>query len=142
MLIAHPPVEKRERHAQELFGRACTLYPRTLELLEHLGVTGDLTQAGFHGRSYAVINDGKRVTRKAWQSMFPMMDNSFHNYILNIRQKNSERLFASKYRDEWHKDVHHEWEIVEQTVDKSPGDGYNVTATLSHVSMGKHTLRW
>jgi len=125
-----------------MFGRACTLYPRTLELLEQLDVVDEMIQAGFSGRSYAVFKDGKHVTRKAWQSMFPMTDNSFHNYILNIRQKNSERIFASRYERDFGKSVHYGWEIVDQRVDKSLEDGYNVTVTISHVSLGKQRLRW
>lgn len=107
-----------------------------------MGVVGNMVQAGFHGRSYAVYKDGKKVTRKAWQSMFPMMDASFHNYILNLHQKSSERIFAENYRQECRKDVHYGWEIEDQKVDRSPEDGFNITVTVSHASVGKHTLRW
>ena len=91
------PIERRERHVQEMFDRACTLYPRTMEFLKQLGVADEMAQIGFVGCSHATFRDGKQTTGKAWQSLFSDMDDSFHNYIPNIRQKSSERVFASKY---------------------------------------------
>lgn len=134
--------EKRERQVQEMFGRACTLYPRTLELLEQTHVIDDMTQVGFTGRTYAVYKDGKRVTRKAWQSMLPLMDNSFHNYLLNIRQKSSEDIFASRYNTQFNKGVYHGWEIVDYKVGSSLGDEYNITAHITHISLGRRIVRW
>lgn len=74
--------------------------------------------------------------------MSPLMDNSFHNYVVNIRQNNSQRIFASKYNDDHNRQVHYGWEIVEQKVDTSLGDGFNVTATLVHTSLGRRVVRW
>ena len=113
-----------------------------MELLEELDVAGEVIQNSFIGRTYAAYANGKRVTRKAWQSMLPMMDTSFHNYIVNIRQNNSQRIFASRYKSDSGKSVHYSWEIVSQEVDSSLGDGYNVTAELSHAQQGKRTVRW
>lgn len=135
-------VEKRELDVQEKFGRACTLYPRTLELLDLLDLSGDIIQAAYIGRQYGVFKDGQRVHRRTFQSMFPLMDQSFHNYITNIRQNNSQRVFTSRYKSDFGKRVHYGWELVQQAVDSSLGDGYNVTATLSHVSLGERMVRW
>jgi phenol 2-monooxygenase len=113
-----------------------------MELLEQLDLTGEMTQAGFIGRSYAAYKDGKRVVRKAWQSMFPYMDQSFHNYILNIRQKQSEHIFASRYQNLYDKRVQYGWNIVGYKVDTSPEDDYNVTVSMFHASLGSRAVRW
>ncbi|KAI8626753.1 FAD binding domain-containing protein [Xylariaceae sp. FL1651] len=134
-------IEKRVRNEQELYGRACSLYARTLELLEQVDVTDEMLQVGFVGRAASAFKDGKRITRRGWQSIFPAMASSFHNYILNIPQKTSEAIFAKKYEAEGHKAVHYLWEIVDYNIDTSPGDDYNVTATISHPSQGNRIIR-
>ncbi|KAK7754520.1 hypothetical protein SLS62_003540 [Diatrype stigma] len=123
-------------------GRACTLFPRTLELLEPMHVVDGLMQTGWTGRTYAVYRDGEHVTRRAWQSLLPLMDNSFHNYVLNIRQKRSEEIFAARYKTQFDRAVYHGWEIVAYKIDTSLGDGYNITADISHVSLGQRAVRW
>ncbi|RYP39902.1 hypothetical protein DL767_002021 [Monosporascus sp. MG133] len=65
----------------------------------------------------------------------------FHNYLLNIRQKNSEDIFASRYKAQCNRIVFHGWEIVDYKIDTGLGDGYNITATISHVSLGRRTVR-
>ncbi|KAI1258545.1 FAD binding domain-containing protein [Xylariaceae sp. FL1019] len=134
-------IEKRERHVQETIGRACTLYPRTLELLEQLDVAEEVTRAAFIGRTYAVFRDGKRISRKAWQAMGPLMDNSFHNYLVNIRQRYSEDIFATKYKAESNRPIYYGWAITGYAVDTSLSDGHNVTAMISHDTLGKRSVR-
>lgn len=99
-ILAEPEVvvlEKRSLAMQEQFGRACTLYLCTIELLELFGVAGEIVQNAFTGQTYAAYSRGKHMTTSAWQTMLPMMGSSFHNYITNIHQNNSQRIFASKY---------------------------------------------
>lgn len=135
-------LEKRELDVQEAFGRACTLYPRTMELLEQFDVSNDITQAAFIGRTSAAFRDGKRINRPAYQSIFPLLDQSFHNYIVNIRQNSSQRIFAARYKADFNKSVQYGWELVSQEIDQSCNDGYNVTAVLSHSAKGQRTVRW
>ncbi|KAH9909865.1 FAD/NAD(P)-binding domain-containing protein [Xylariomycetidae sp. FL2044] len=133
--------EKRERHVQESFGRATTLYPRTAELLEQLDVLDDMLQIGVTARSFVVFKDGKPVPRKSWQLMIKMLDNSYHDYILNLRQKRSEDVFVSKYKTDFGKSVYYGWELVDCGIDTSLGDGYNVTVEMTHATLGKKTVR-
>ena len=112
--------EKRERRAQEAFGRACTLYRRT----------------------YAVYRDGKRQIRQTWQSVLPYMDSSFHNYIMNLRQHKSESIFASRYVADHGRAVHHGWELKDYNIDTSLADGYNVTVSVSNETAGARNIRW
>lgn len=100
-----------------------------------------MIQAGFHGRQYAIFREGQRVTRKAWQGMLPLMDASFHNYILNIRQSLSEDIFAERYRSDHNKSVFYRWRIIDYTLHDPPVDGYNITATITG---SEHTqiIKW
>lgn len=113
-----------------------------MELLEQFDVSNDVTQAAFIGRTSAAFRDGKRINRPAYQSIFPLLDQSFHNYIVNIRQNSSQRIFAARYKADFNKSVQYGWELVSQEVDQSRDDGYNVTAVLSHSSKGQRTVRW
>lgn len=134
--------EKRERSVQETFGRACTLYPRTLELLEQLDVVSDMTQAAFTGRNYAVYREGKHQIRKTWQSVLSHVEDSFHSYITNIRQNKSESIFASRYQKHHGGAICYGWGIESYAVDTSLSDGYNVTLTASNQASEKRQLRW
>lgn len=40
------------------------------------------------------------------------MQTSFHNYVLNIRQKLSEDIFATKYVKEFGGEVRYGWQLV------------------------------
>lgn len=71
-----------------------------------------MLQAGFYGRSYAEYQGGKKVVRSTFQSVFPSMQTSFHNYVLNIRQKLSEDIFATKYMKEFGREVRYGWQLV------------------------------
>lgn len=134
--------EQRERQAQQSFGRACTLYPRTLELLEQVGVAEEIVQAAFTGKSYAVYKDGKKQIRQTWQAMLPYMESSFHGYITNIRQQKSEDILASQYQANFGREVYYGWELQGQEVDTAPADGHNVTVSLSHALQGRKQIRW
>lgn len=134
--------EKKSLLHQQEFGRACTLYPRTLELLEQVDVADDVIQRAFIGKDFSTYSNGIRVTRRAFQSMFPMMSISFYDFITNIRQNSSQEIFTSKYEQAAGEKVHHGWEATALTVDRSPGDGYNVTVALENVEWGRQLVRW
>ncbi|KAI8718594.1 FAD-binding-3 domain-containing protein [Fusarium sp. LHS14.1] len=133
-------IEKRERDVQATFGRATTLYPRSLELLEQLDVADDLTQEGFVSRSSINFKDGTRVNERGWNLMFDHFKPSYHDYALNIRQRYSEDVFRNHF-ESCGKSVWFSWKLTAYAIDTSLGDGYNVTATLEHKTMGKTHVR-
>ncbi|RYP90971.1 hypothetical protein DL770_002887 [Monosporascus sp. CRB-9-2] len=57
-------------------------------------------------------------------------------------QLNSEDIFASRYKSQCNRIVFHGWEIVDYEIDTGLGDGYNITTTISHVSLGRRTVRY
>jgi phenol 2-monooxygenase len=134
-------IEKRERDVQATFGRATTLYPRSLELLEQLNVADDLIQEGFVSRSSINFKDGKRVNERGWNLMFDHFKPCYHDYALNIRQRYSEDVFRNHF-ERYGKPVWFSWKLTTYAIDTSLGDGYNVTATLEHKTMGKAHVRW
>ncbi|KPM42379.1 hypothetical protein AK830_g4175 [Neonectria ditissima] len=133
-------LEKRERDIQASFGRATTLYPRSLELLEQLHLTNDLVQEGFVARSSINYKDGKRVNERGWNIMFDHFKTSYHDYALNIRQRYSEDVFRNRY-ERYGKSVWFGWKLATYKIDTSLGDDYNITATLQHESMGEVQVR-
>ncbi|KAH0425192.1 FAD binding domain-containing protein [Colletotrichum camelliae] len=134
-------IEKRELEVQESFGRAITLFPRTLELLEQVGVAEDMVQAGNVARGIAAYQEGKRTPAVGQQTMFTAMNGTFHNYVLNIRQKNSQAIFATKYKAVSGNEVQYQWELIDYQIDQAPQDGYNLTAVLQHPQHGTHSVR-
>ena len=80
-----------------MFGRATTLYPRTLELLDQLDLLEILNQVAVIARGSVNYKDGKRVTSRGWHGMFSQMGETFQNYCINIRLKYTEELIAEAY---------------------------------------------
>ncbi|KAH0526854.1 hypothetical protein TsFJ059_010127 [Trichoderma semiorbis] len=134
-------IEKRERATQQMFGRAAALFPRSVELLEQVHVAQDVLQTAFIARQGATFKDGKRITNRGWHVVLPTVASSFHNYAVNIRQKHIEDILAHKYNSDHGKSIHFGWAITDYAIDKSLDDGYNITATITHISLGNRTVR-
>lgn len=47
-----------------MYGRACTLHPRTLEMLDQLDLLDDMNQIGYICRNSVTWKDGKRITSR------------------------------------------------------------------------------
>jgi phenol 2-monooxygenase len=120
-----------------MFGRATTLYPRSVELLEQVGLAETFCQTGFVGRLAVNYRDGKRVNDRGWGHMFEPWNKSFHDYALSIRQKNSEELIRQDYYKTAGKDVWYGWQLQAFAIDEGKEDGYNVSATISHSETGE-----
>ncbi|OJD33491.1 pentachlorophenol 4-monooxygenase [Diplodia corticola] len=130
--ISSQVAEMYERKVQENFGRATTMYPRTLELLEREDLFDQMAQIGFFARNATTYKDGHIVPGRGWQILWKAMKDSFHPYVLNIRQKYSEQVFRENY-EAFGYQVHYGWEVVGYDVDTSIGDGYNVTVQTQRV---------
>lgn len=136
-------VEKREREVQATYGRATTMYCRSMELLEQLGVADDMLQGGFAARSAVTMNNGRRVTGRGFDSLPQSMINTLHDYFLSIRQKFSEDIFREHYQTSSSKDVHYGWSVVNFTIEKLPEDVYNATIYIKKTDNGEQrVVRW
>lgn len=131
-----------DRKTQEKFGRACTLYPRTCELLEREDLFDQMAQVAFIARHSMTYKNGQLVPGRGWQVMWKAMLDSFHQYFLNIRQKYSEEIFRTNY-ESFGYEVQYGWEVVGYDIDRSIGDGCNVTVRIQQVQGSEQkTVRW
>ena len=63
-------VEKHAKFEQDAYGRAITLYPRSSEMLDQLGLADELAQQCFACRQTAAYNaKGEEVTGRGWNFM-------------------------------------------------------------------------
>ena len=51
-------IEQFDKTQQDMYGRACTLYPRTIEMLDKLGLLDEKLQVGFIGRGSVTYKYG------------------------------------------------------------------------------------
>jgi len=102
-----------------------------------------MLQEGFVCRAGVTFKDGQRVTERGWNIAFESMPNTFHDYILNIRQKYSEDIFREKYTEASGSSVQYGWRLTDFRMEKLEADDYNITAYVEDgESDRKKTIRW
>ena len=117
-------------------GRATTLYPRTLEMLDQLELLDKLNQIGYIGRNSVTYKDGKRVTSRGWHVMFQRMSGTFLDYCLNIRQKYSENVIRDAYLEMGGR-AYIGWALEDFTVDNHSKGDYKVTSQIRQADTGE-----
>ena len=120
-------VEQHDKSTQAMYGRACVLYPRTMEMLDQLDLGETLQQIGFIGRSAVTYHDGERVRGRGWGFISKPLD-TFFDYCLNIRQKYSENVFRGAAKA-LGTSMHSNTKLIGFTVDDGQSD-YRITAEL------------
>ena len=120
-------VEQHDKSTQAMYGRACVLYPRTMEMLDQLDLGETLQQIGFIGRSTVTYHDGVRVRGRGWGFISKPLD-TFFDYCLNIRQKYSENVFRDAAKA-LGTSMHSNTKLVDFTIDDGQSD-YKITAKL------------
>ncbi|RFU24366.1 hypothetical protein B7463_g11973, partial [Scytalidium lignicola] len=115
-----------------MYGRASTLYPRTLEMLDQVDLLDDFLQVGLVARSSVNFDkDGRRVNSRGWQQVFAQTQGTFIDYLLNIRLKYSEHLI----QDALEKDREHVlvgWALKDFSLD-ADAESYKVSAVIGAV---------
>ena len=120
-----------------MYGRATTLYPRTLEMLDHLDLLEDLNQIGYIGRNSVTYKDGKRVTSRGWHVMFERMHGTYLDYCLNLRQKYSEEVIQKAYAGVGGR-AFVGWVLEGFVVDDDSAEGdYRVVSRMREVETGR-----
>ncbi|KAL4957896.1 pentachlorophenol 4-monooxygenase [Aspergillus filifer] len=125
-------VEQYDKEQQDMYGRATTLFPRTLEMLDQLDLLDDMNQIGFIGRNSVTFKDGERVTSRGWHSMFRHMHGTYLDYCLNIRQKYSEEIFRNAYK-KLGGSVYVSWKLEGFSVDHESEDDYKVSSQIRNL---------
>ena len=88
-------VEQHERTEQVRYGRAAMIAPRTLELLDQLGLTDTLSEIGFVCRGQASFKDGKKTDNVSAASSH--ITDTFFDFLLLCRQRYTEETLANAY---------------------------------------------
>lgn len=93
-------IEKHPKSFQDQYGRAITLYPRSAEMLDQLGLADDLAQECFACRTTVSYDpEGKEVKGRGWYFMENMKDTAW-DFALVLRQKYQEEIFRNRLREE------------------------------------------
>ncbi|KAI1191858.1 FAD binding domain-containing protein [Nemania serpens] len=91
-------IEKHAKSVQDAYGRAITLFPRTSEMLDQLGLADELLQEAFACRETAAYNSrGEEVHGRGWSFINDMKDTAF-DFPLVLRQKYQEEIFRNALR--------------------------------------------
>ncbi|KAJ8121769.1 hypothetical protein ONZ43_g1863 [Nemania bipapillata] len=91
-------IEKHAKSVQDAYGRAITLFPRTSEMLDQLGLADELLQEAFACRETVAYNSrGEEVHGRGWSFMNEMRDTTF-DFSLVLRQKYQEEIFRNALR--------------------------------------------
>jgi phenol 2-monooxygenase len=86
-------IEKESKSSQDQYGRAITLFPRSSELLDQLGLADELAQQCFACRSTVSYDaSGNEVHGRGWHFMESMTDTAW-DFALVLRQKYQEDIF-------------------------------------------------
>ncbi|PSS27762.1 hypothetical protein M430DRAFT_112861 [Amorphotheca resinae ATCC 22711] len=130
-------IEKYPKSSQDQYGRAITLYPRSSEMLDQLGLADELAQECFACRSTVSYDkDGKEVKGRGWYFMENMKDTQW-NFALVLRQKYQEEIFRRRLRQEG-VSLEAPVELVSVDVQETtPEDGYRITAIVKDGASGE-----
>ncbi|KAF2660804.1 FAD/NAD(P)-binding domain-containing protein [Lophiostoma macrostomum CBS 122681] len=135
-------IEKYPKSAQDNYGRAITLYPRSTEMLDQLGLADSLAQQCFACRQTVNYDrHGNEVPGRGWSFMENMKDTTW-DFALVLRQKYQEEIFRQAMK-------RHGVELAApfalvniEILDNVGPNGYKVLATLEHgVTKAKSTVK-
>ncbi|KAI1491044.1 FAD binding domain-containing protein [Biscogniauxia mediterranea] len=135
-------IEKHTKSVQDAYGRAITLFPRTLEMLDQLGLVDELLQHGFACRDTAAYDArGREVHGRGWSFLHDMKGTAF-DFPLVLRQKYQEEIFRAAMRP-LGVEVEAPVELTAVTVDEAaPPGSHRVTALVrDHATGAEHALR-
>ncbi|CAI6330313.1 unnamed protein product [Periconia digitata] len=125
-------IEKESKSAQDQYGRAITLYPRSSEMLDQLGLADSLAQQCFACRSTVNYDkNGNEVPGRGWSFMENMNDTKW-NFALVLRQKYQEEIFRQALAEEGVQ-LESAWELTKiDIVEGVDMGGHRVIGTMEN----------
>jgi phenol 2-monooxygenase (NADPH) len=115
-----------------MYGRACTLFPRTSELLDQLDLYDELAQTALLVHNLKNYRDGKH-TRSAGLSGWSNVGETFFDFFVNIRLKYSEDAFR-KHASRVGGEVHAPVRLVDFVLDENAPDEYKITSVCRNLN--------
>jgi phenol 2-monooxygenase len=112
--------EQFDKTQSDMYGRASTLYLRTIEMLDQIGHLDEMSQVGFIARVHVTFKEGQRVYDSGWDFVYRMTDTHL-DYCLDIRQKYSEDIFRHALEQQSGK-VNAGWTLNDFTIMDTPDD--------------------
>ncbi|KAI0198255.1 FAD binding domain-containing protein [Astrocystis sublimbata] len=125
-------IEKHAKSVQDTYGRAITLFPRTSELLDQLGLADELLQEAFACRQTVAYDArGNEVHGRGW-SFMNRMNNTVFDFALVLRQKYQEEIFRRALK-KLGVEVEAPVELVGVDVDETASfNDHSITATVKY----------
>ncbi|KAF2791334.1 FAD/NAD(P)-binding domain-containing protein [Melanomma pulvis-pyrius CBS 109.77] len=125
-------IEKYPKSAQDQYGRAITLFPRSSEMLDQLGLADSLAQQCFACRQTVNYDkDGNEFPGRGWSFMENMKDTKW-DFALVLRQKYQEEIFRQALKRHG-VDLSSPVALVDiEILDDVGPIGYKVIATLEN----------
>ncbi|KAJ9355112.1 FAD binding domain-containing protein [Paecilomyces variotii] len=123
-------IEQHPKSSQDQYGRAITLFPRTSEMLDQLGLAEALSQQCFACRdTVSYDRNGNEVQGRGWAFMENMRDTVW-DFALVLRQKYQEEVFRQAL-EKHGVNLEAPMKLIDVTVDDTVQvGGYRVTATI------------
>lgn len=123
-------IEQHAKSAQDTYGRAITLYPRSSEMLDQLGLADDLAQQCFACRETVSYDaSGAEVHGRGWHFMENMKDTAW-DFALVLRQKYQEEVFRQALKTCGVRLEAPKTLLGVRVDDGEPLNDYRVTATI------------
>ncbi|KAJ4369872.1 hypothetical protein N0V83_005636 [Neocucurbitaria cava] len=125
-------IEKYAKSSQDEYGRAITLYPRSSEMLDQLGLADTLAQQCFACRQTANYDQhGNEAEGRGWAFMENMKDSKW-DFALVLRQKYQEDIFRKALAKEGVQlDAPYALTDI-KILDQVAVSGYKIVATIEH----------
>ncbi|KAL2845473.1 FAD binding domain-containing protein [Aspergillus pseudoustus] len=124
-------LEQHNKETQDAYGRAIAFFPRTLELLDQLGVIEPMLQVGFACRNSVTYKDGKEVIPGRVWTFMENIKNTAYDFTLVMRQMFTESIFREKLQSLGA--VYRQGaECIDFNCDEARGpEGYPITSTFN-----------
>ncbi|MEV8377426.1 NAD(P)/FAD-dependent oxidoreductase [Kribbella sp. NPDC056861] len=111
--------------------RACVIHPRTLEMLEQLGVTQRLTSAGIHAKQFDIRDGGRTLIPLHFGNLA-----SEYQFVLMVPQQITEQILLDRL-ESLGGSVHRPYAAVDVTQDAS---GVEVTLDSGDVLKARYAV--
>ncbi|PCH44943.1 2,4-dichlorophenol 6-monooxygenase [Wolfiporia cocos MD-104 SS10] len=122
-------VEQYDRAEQAMYGRACVLYSRSLELLDMNGLYDRMADTGFIMKGATTIKEGQVVPMRGWHFVQEAIDgNTCFDFCLAIRQKYVEDAVGGAVKELDPNAFRAPVKLIDYRVDESAE--YRVVSTL------------
>ncbi|KAJ8082018.1 hypothetical protein PM082_007864 [Marasmius tenuissimus] len=126
-------IEQEDKAQSDCYGRATTLWPRTIELLDQLGLADRLLQSGMITRSGLHFHEGKRLRGGImYGNRMDRLGDTFFKFALHLRQRITEGHFAEALEQEYGFRHHNRLCIDSYTIHE--GGSHPVTVHLRDLS--------